>query len=329
MRALLKPILIPELGIVAFKPGSQLYPYFHRGRMLIENEPERLAGYASGAIPSAVQPLAEDPVLQAVFADMRVLQRAGGINGLETWLQRESGCQWPHSDYHADNMTTLRHEPGVIRLCWHCDNKLREHTTETLAAIARANCAAYIILAVRTTLGFDDTHALTLPELCWWLAYNNLADAIPEGAARQVLRMPAPVIQSVTREADIVPTRGPTEIVQETAKKVLALKIDPETPESFMRRPKRRRWENEKYTRWVKAQTCACCNQPADDPHHIIGHGQGGMGTKAHDLFVIPLCRAHHDELHRDPVAFEAKYGSQLTLLFRFIDHALAIGVLA
>lgn len=40
--------------------------------------------------------------------------------------------------------------------------------------------------------------------------------------------------------------------------------------------------------------------KPADDPHHLIGHGQGGMGTKAHDLFVLPLCRKHHDKLHAD-----------------------------
>ncbi|WP_374990878.1 DUF968 domain-containing protein [Escherichia coli] len=85
----------------------------------------------------------------------------------------------------------------------------------------------------------------------------------------------------------------------------------------------------EKYTRWVKTQPCACCGMPADDPHHLIGHGQGGMGTKAHDLFVLPLCRKHHNELHTDTVAFEEKYGSQLELIFRFIDRALAIGVLA
>ena len=96
-----------------------------------------------------------------------------------------------------------------------------------------------------------------------------------------------------------------------------------------MLKPKRRRWVNEKYTRWVKAQPCVCCNKQADDPHHLIGHGQGGMGTKAHDLFVIPLCREHHDELHADPVAFESKYGDQLALVFRVIDRALAIGVLA
>ena len=136
-------------------------------------------------------------------------------------------------------------------------------------------------------------------------------------------------VPSVTRESDLVPSVPATSIIQDKAKKVLALKVDPESPESFMLRPKRRRWVNEKYTRWVKTQPCACCGKPADDPHHLIGHGQGGMGTKAHDLFVLPLCRKHHDELHADTVAFEEKYGSQLELIFRFIDRALAIGVLA
>lgn len=329
MRALLKPVVIPELGLVAFRPGSQLLPHFHRGRMLIENEPERLSDLPSGEIPPAEQPLAEDPALHSVFTNEAVLRRAGGLSGLEDWLLRENSCQWPHESWHAENITTLRHTPGVIRLCWHCDNLLRDQQSSAVESIALANCAAYILTAVRRELGFDDTHSLTLPELCWWLARNGLADVIPEKAARQVLRLPKPVIQSVTRESDIVPTRGPSEIVQETAKRILALRIDPETPESFMLRPKRRRWENPTYTRWVKAQRCACCNNPADDPHHVIGHGQGGMGTKAHDLFVLPLCRAHHDELHRDPVAFEAKYGSQIDLLFRFLDRALAIGVLA
>ena len=55
----------------------------------------------------------------------------------------------------------------------------------------------------------------------------------------------------------------------------------------------------------------------------------GGMGTKAHDLFVIPLCRAHHDELHADAVAFEKKYGTQPELLLKTLDRALAIGALA
>ncbi|MCN7997105.1 DUF968 domain-containing protein, partial [Escherichia coli] len=266
---------------------------------------------------------------RAVFRNEAVIRRAGGVECLESWLLREKGCQWPHSDWHSENMTTMRHAPGAIRLCWHCDNQLRDQFTERLESMATDNCARWVLSVVRLDLGFDDNHAVTMPELCWWLIRNDLADALPESAARKALRLPKPVVPSVTRESDLVPSVPATSIIQDKAKKVLALKVDPESPESFMLRPKRRRWVNEKYTRWVKTQPCACCGKAADDPHHLIGHGQGGMGTKAHDLFVLPLCRKHHDELHADTVAFEEKYGSQLELIFRFIDRALAIGVLA
>ncbi|WP_449262518.1 DUF968 domain-containing protein, partial [Escherichia coli] len=41
------------------------------------------------------------------------------------------------------------------------------------------------------------------------------------------------------------------------------------------------------------------------------------------------MCIRDSNELHTDTVAFEDKYGSQLELIFRFIDRALTIGVLA
>ncbi len=288
MRALLTPEIAPRMGIVLFRPGSELMPLFMQGRVLLEPEPERYSSFASGAVPAASQPLADDPAVRAVFRNEAVIRRAGGVECLESWLLREKGCQWPHSDWHSENMTTMRHATGAIRLCWHCDNQLRDQFTERLESMATDNCARWVLSVVRRDLGFDDS-----------------------------------------RESDLVPSVPATSIIQDKAKKVLALKVDPESPESFMLRPKRRRWVNEKYTRWVKTQPCACCGKPADDPHHLIGHGQGGMGTKAHDLFVLPLCRKHHDELHADTVAFEEKYGSQLELIFRFIDRALATGVLA
>ncbi|WP_109728203.1 DUF968 domain-containing protein [Edwardsiella tarda] len=97
-----------------------------------------------------------------------------------------------------------------------------------------------------------------------------------------------------------------------------------------MRRPKLLRWESSKYTRWVKTQPCCGCGNPADDPHHIInsGLGLGGIGTKTHDLFVIPLCRRCHDELHRDVGGWEQRNGSQLVLLVQFLNRALGIGAI-
>ncbi|WP_437341828.1 DUF968 domain-containing protein [Escherichia coli] len=149
----------------------------------------------------------------------------------------------------------------------------------------------------------------------------------------------------VYRESDIVPGEQTATSILNSAQKILrrcltstsnkpttgkdgvSIAVDPESPESFM---------NDlnvavglmRNTRWVKTQPCACCGKPADDPHHLIGHGQGGMGTKAHDIFTLPLCREHHNELHADPLAFEEKHGSQVDLIFRFLDHAFATGVL-
>ncbi|WP_318393517.1 DUF968 domain-containing protein [Enterobacter sp.] len=329
MRALLTPVVVRELGVVMFRPGPDLLAHFSCGRMLLENEPPRLAALPTGEIPPATQPLAEDPRLVPIFENKKVIARAGGLSSLENWLMRGTGCQYTIGTWHDDNMTALYHEPGVIRVCWACDNLLREQYTERLAGMARANVTEWIIEFVRMALGFDSTHQLTLPELCWWLARNDLIDVIPEDVAHSVLRLPVEKIKSVYRESELVPMPSASSVMEEKAKQVLALRIDPESPESFMLRPKRKRWENEKYTRWVKAQPCACCANPADDPHHLIGYGQGGMGTKAHDLFVLPLCRRHHDELHADVKAFEQKYGTQPELLLKTLDRALAIGVLA
>ncbi|WP_430734096.1 hypothetical protein [Escherichia coli] len=174
MRALLTPEIAPRMGIVLFRPGSELMPLFMQGRVLLEPEPERYSSFASGAVPAASQPLADDPAVRAVFRN----------------------CQWPHSDWHSENMTTMRHAPGAIRLCWHCDNQLRDQFTERLESMATDNCARWVLSVVRRDLGFDDSHVVTMPELCWWLIRNDLADALPESAARKVLRLPKPVVPS-------------------------------------------------------------------------------------------------------------------------------------
>ncbi|WP_317180066.1 DUF968 domain-containing protein [Lelliottia amnigena] len=329
MRALLTPEIAPISGVVLFRPGSELLWLFRQGRVVIETSGEAMADLPSGLIPVAYQSLADDVSMQTIFEHERVIQRAGGLSCLDAWLERKFECQWPHNDWHANDFTIMRQQPGSIRLCYGCDNQIRDHSTVQLEGIARKNLESWLIWTVNGQLGFSDDHVLTLPEFCWWMVKNDLADLIPESVATKALSIEPEVIRSVMRESDIVPRVPATQLLQDKVKKIVSVKVNPESPESFLLRPKRQRWVNDKYTRWVKAQPCVCCNQQADDPHHLIGHGQGGMGTKAHDLFVIPLCREHHDELHADPVAFEAKYGDQLVLLFRFLDRALAIGVLA
>lgn len=114
---------------------------------------------------------------------------------------------------------------------------------------------------------------------------------------------------------------------ERVSKSVLNLTINPEPPASLMLKPKLQRWINDNYLQWVKSQPCCVCNSIAHEAHHLIGHGQGGMGTKAHDLFTIPLCRIHHSELHKDPNGWEREHGSQLIFLIRFLDRSIGLGV--
>jgi len=305
MRALLKPDIARGLGIVLLKPGSELMSIFSSGRVLVERQPDNMAHLESGPVPEAHQPLAQDPELIPFLLDQRVIHAAGGISSLENWLLRRGGCQWPHSEYHHHELVTMRHEPGALRLCWSCDNLLRDQSTRQLQAIAERNVMEWIIDKIRQRLRIDQYRELSLAELCWWAFRMELTDLLPEAIARRAFDFSPLVIQSVTRESDIRPELAATSIMQGKAADAAALR------ESLLQEP-------------VKAVV-----NIADDAHHLIGWRQGGMGTKAHDSFTIPLCRIHHTELHNDPKAFERKYGTQPELIIYLLDRAFALGVLA
>lgn len=349
LRGLLTPEIVPRLGVVLFKPGKELMSLFAQGRVLITPQPEYMAGFPTGKVPDARQPLSVDRSLVPFFTDPRVITAAGGIEGLERWLSLAvRQCQNHDEGYHHIETVILRQDPGSVLLCWHCDNKLRDEPDPAIKEIASRNVIDWVIDMVLLSLGCTRERTLSLAELCWWAVQSGISDAITETMAEKALRIAPEPHRSVYRDSDIIPAIPAADILKrrldkreshaitgdletgdhDAGRPILRLGVDPDCPEAFMLRPKRRRWICPQYTQWVKTQECACCRQPADDPHHIIGHGMGGTATKAHDLFVIPLCRAHHDELHANLIAFEEKYGSQLELLIRFLDRALGIGVI-
>jgi hypothetical protein len=53
------------------------------------------------------------------------------------------------------------------------------------------------------------------------------------------------------------------------------------------------------YLEWVRSLPCRVCGNWPSEAHHIRGVGHlGGMGLKATDLAVMPLCSRHHRALH-------------------------------
>lgn len=348
MRVLLRPVLVPELGLAVIKLDHETMPIFRHARVLVEPEPKSMRGLPSGVVPAVRQPLVEDKSLLPFFSDERVIRAAGGAGALSDWLLRHvKSCQWPHGDYHHSETVIHRYGTGAMVLCWHCDNQLRDQTSESLEQLAHQNLSAWIIDAIRHAINGAQERELSLAELYCWAALNNVVDAMTENMARRILKLPGEKILSVYRESDIIPgEQTATSILKQRTKNialpprvhqqqnppqkktVVSIAVDPESPAQYLQRQKPQREEMPVYTRWVKTQKCMTCGNQADDPHHIIGHGLGGMGTKADDLFVIPLCRKCHNELHAGVKDFEEKHGSQMLLLIRFLMHARNSGVL-
>lgn len=334
-RALLTPYPQRDLGVVIFKPGRDLISLFDQKRLLITIVPEELRELPSGAIPAVSQKLVDDKRLDDFFRDERVIRAAGGVGNLKLWVEKIPACQWELSEdgYHDKNMTDHPYDGSYVSLCWYHEQRLRDMCLPELEEIAHRNRATWIVEMIRLALQIPADHQVSFYELCWWACTRGIIEALPDSAARHALRWrPQEEIKAVGREADIQPLTSPHEVLEqyvEQVKTAITLKIDPEPTQSFMLRPKLKPWRSEKYTRWVKSQPCVCCGQQADDPHHLIGHGLGGTGTKTHDLYTIPLCRKHHDELHRDVQKWEEQHGSQMKLLFDFLNRSLGVGVLA
>ncbi|EFA0044716.1 TPA: hypothetical protein HMG17_28030, partial [Escherichia coli] len=153
---------VPELGLVIVKPGRESMPVFHNTRVLVEPEPKSMRNLPSGVVPAVRQPLAEDKSLLPFFSDERVIRAAGGAGALSDWLLRHvKSCQWPHGDYHHSETVIHRYGTGAMVLCWHCDNQLRDQTSESLEHLAQQNLAAWMIDVIRHAMNGSQERELS------------------------------------------------------------------------------------------------------------------------------------------------------------------------
>jgi len=324
MRAIVKSNVQRDLGIAMIKAGGELLSHL-TGRVLVSTLPDEMKDLPDGILPKVEHEIANDPRLQPFFQHERVINAAGGINSMEAWVTRFTKCQYA-SESHSSNLTTRRYGHAAMRICWSCDNRTDGHTSPKLDAIANVNMARWVVETAKWRLKSEGQ--LTIPELVLWATISGVVDLIPNEISAQLLALPNPVrVSGARKESEMAVGPAPTEILAKTAMKVF--KVDPEPPKAFMLRPKLTRVEDSKYTRWVKTQPCCGCGARADDPHHIIGHGLGGMGTKPSDYLTIPLCRTCHRNLHDNPTAWEAEHGSQTDLFAQFFDYSVGIGAIA
>lgn len=59
------------------------------------------------------------------------------------------------------------------------------------------------------------------------------------------------------------------------------------------------RKRNKAHLAFVRDQPCLVCKQAPCDAHHLKFAQPRALGRKVSDEFTVPLCRAHHQQLHR------------------------------
>lgn len=60
-----------------------------------------------------------------------------------------------------------------------------------------------------------------------------------------------------------------------------------------------RRVRDKDHLRYVASQPCLLCSATPSDAHHLRFAQTRAMGRKVSDAFTVPLCRAHHRDLHQ------------------------------
>jgi hypothetical protein len=61
----------------------------------------------------------------------------------------------------------------------------------------------------------------------------------------------------------------------------------------------RTRRRSKEHLAFVRSQGCLVCQRAPADAHHLKFSQPRTLGRKVSDEFTVPLCRSHHQALHR------------------------------
>jgi hypothetical protein len=133
----------------------------------------------------------------------------------------------------------------------------------------------------------DDLDAWTLRA---WPKANSLT---PEDGdkVKEAFRAQLTQVQSTPDEGH----HQPAELDTPAAKDETRCRID----KSVLTLPETKRLRDKQHLRFVAKQPCLVCGREPCDPHHLRFAQPRGLAQKVSDEFTVPLCRAHHRELHR------------------------------
>lgn len=248
-----------------------------------------------------------------------------------SYVDRLNVCEMSDGGYCDRNLKTRKTGEGAIRLCWHHDN-LADDSNQAFN-IARKNAVLFGLRDIARQLYGDANRPVSIVDVCWWAVRNDVFALLPENVLEPQFKRELNAANKTAafnrKETDARFQEPVKETLKRYAGPVTKLTVDDEPPASFMRKPKLLTWQSEKYLKFVRSLPCRQCGQTAGIAHHLIQHGEGKMGGKAHDIFTFALCNEHHQELHRGVDTWEHKHGSQLWHVKETVKLAFGMEALA
>ncbi|MCP3472119.1 ERF family protein [Bradyrhizobium sp. CCGUVB1N3] len=144
--------------------------------------------------------------------------------------------------------------------------------------------------------------------LTWAKASLPLKNSLLEADARMVEATYRAKLETASGRAASVVQQSPVSDGEQNprpeplaaADAVAEAALQPAAPETGLAHPKDPpRKRSKAHLLFVRDQPCLVCQQTPCDAHHLKFAQPRALGQKVSDEFTVPLCRAHHQELHR------------------------------
>jgi hypothetical protein len=150
---------------------------------------------------------------------------------------------------------------------------------ESVTSAASATAWASTMLGAKNSLTADDARAVEA-------AFEIKFAGLPNDLAASVL-MPNVIAADSN---GVIPDVGTAEPISAGANRRANRKL-PIT--------KTVRHRNKEHLKFIGTQPCLICAKQPSDPHHLSFAQPRALGRKVSDAYTVPLCRAHHREVHR------------------------------
>ena len=178
---------------------------------------------------------------------------------------------------------------AVPRLAADQSESLRDRLLAELVNLATSDEAArwaHRVLSSKNSLITEHAEAVEA-------AFRTTIASFDDGTSDQT--------QTKIDTSSVVAERGPNA----KSKQALGSRAQPAHPEiraTFGRAvvlAKEFRHRDKEHRKFVSSQPCVVCGRSPSDAHHLRFAQPRALSMKVSDEFTIPVCRAHHRELHR------------------------------